>query len=95
MEVTNNSEFDGFETVQLYVNDVISSHMTAVKQLKGFKKVMVKAGQTEIVNIKLPILELYLVDKDEKYIVESGEFKIMIGADSREVSLLKTSIIVE
>ncbi|WP_298844678.1 fibronectin type III-like domain-contianing protein [Clostridium sp.] len=75
--------------MQLYVNDVISSIMTPVKELKGFKKVQINAGDTKNVSITLSVSDFSIVDADEQYVVELGEFEIMVGQDSRNANLLK------
>lgn len=92
IDVTNLSKIDTEEVVQLYVNDVVSSVMSPVKQLKGFERVYVKAGGTKTVIIHLPIRDLYIVKHDETLVVEPGEFKIMVGPDSRDRVLLSQTI---
>ncbi|MBU3191049.1 glycoside hydrolase family 3 C-terminal domain-containing protein [Clostridium bowmanii] len=89
VDVTNIGKCDGTEIVQLYVNDVISSVMTPVKELKGFEKVQINAGETKNVSITLSVSDFSIVDADEKYVVEPGDFEIMVGPDSRDASLLK------
>lgn len=84
VDVTNNGDMDGKETVMLFVNDVVSSILTPTKELKGFEKVFIKAGDTKTVTIKLPIKELSIVTPDLKYVVESGEFEIMVGKNTHE-----------
>lgn len=95
VDVTNSGKYEGTEIVQLYINDKVSSVMTPEKELKGFKRVFLKAGETKTVSISLPISDLAIVTPDEKYIVESGEFEIMVGPDSRDSSLLKEILIVQ
>jgi beta-glucosidase len=95
VDVTNTGEMDGAEVVQLYVNDVVSSVVTPVKQLKGFEKVFLKKGETRTVEFKLSTAELYIVTPDERYVVEPGEFAIMVGSSSRDQDLLRKSLLVE
>lgn len=95
VEVTNSGDSDSKEIVQLYVRDVVSSVVTAVKQLKGFSKLELKKGETKTVEIPLCIAELAIVDDEENYVVEPGEFEIMVGPDSRDEALLRTKLIVE
>ena len=92
VDVTNTGEYDGIEIVQLYVNDVISSVVTPVKELKGFERAYIKAGETKTVSINLSISDLAIVNADEQYVVEIGDFEIMVGADSRNSNLLKEVI---
>ncbi|MBU3099422.1 MULTISPECIES: glycoside hydrolase family 3 N-terminal domain-containing protein [Clostridium] len=95
VDVTNVGESDGTEIVQLYINDIVSSVMTPVKELKGFKRVFIKAGETNTVNINLAISDLIIVNADEEYVVEPGEFEIMVGSDSRDQSLIKEILTVK
>ncbi len=94
VDVTNTGAVDGKEIVQLYVQDMVSSVVTPVKQLKGFKKVAIGKGQTQRVEISLSTLDLFIVTPEEKYIVEPGEFTIMVGSSSRDQDLLKTRLVV-
>ncbi|MDP4094532.1 MAG: glycoside hydrolase family 3 N-terminal domain-containing protein [Bacillota bacterium] len=94
-DVRNTGSIDGMETVQLYVRDLASSVVTPVKQLKGFKKVEIKAGETVTIEIPLDIRELFIVNEAEEYVVEPGEFEIMVGPDSRDSVLHKTRLVVE
>lgn len=95
VDVTNIGEYDGTEIVQLYINDKVSSVMTPEKELKGFARVFLKAGETKTVSLKLSISDLAIVTPDEKYVVEAGEFEIMVGPDSRDSSLLKENLLVK
>ena len=92
VQVTNTGLVDGMETVQLYVRDVTSSVVTPVKQLRGFEKVPIGKGETRTVVLPLRISDLYIVTPDEKYLVEPGEFTIMVGSSSRDCDLLKASL---
>ncbi len=84
VDVTNNGKMDGKETVMLFVNDVISTYLTPKKELKGFEKVFIKAGETKTVTTELKISDLALVTPDLKYVVESGDFEIMVGRNTKE-----------
>ncbi len=86
VDITNIGKYDGTEIVQLYV---ISSVMTPVKELKGFKKIQINAGNTKNVSITLSVSDFSIVDAYEQYVVEPGKFEIMVGPDSRNASLLK------
>ncbi len=82
----------GKEVVQVYINDKISSVTTPVMVLKGFKKVKVKPNETLTLSFKIPCKELGLWDKEMNYVIEPGEFEIMIGASAEDIRL-KDSII--
>lgn len=85
LEVTNTSERDGKEVVQLYVQDVLSSVVVPNMQLKGFAKVLVKAGETVTVEIPLRVAELGLWDVRMRYVVEPGDFVVWVGSSSRDL----------
>lgn len=95
VDVTNAGERDGIETVQLYVNDLVSSIVTPVKELKGFVRLKINMGETKTAKIPLSITDLALVDQNQSYLVEPGEFQIMVGPDSRDAVLLKTILTVK
>lgn len=82
MDVTNNSTVDGTEVVQVYVKDVVSSVVVPNKQLKGFAKVPIAAGATETVSVDLNVADLGLWDMKMNYVVEPGNFTILVGSSS-------------
>lgn len=92
VDVTNNGNRDGNEIVQLYVNDKVSSVCTPKKQLHGFARVLIKAGETKTVTIPLAIADLWIVNHSEEYLVEAGDFEVMIGKSSLDDDLLKKTI---
>ncbi len=93
IDVENAGEHDGEEIVQLYIRDLVASSVRPIKELKGFKKVFVKSGQKVTVEIPLDINTLGFYNRKLEYIVEPGEFEIMVGANSEEY--LKDSIFVK
>lgn len=92
VDLKNAGAMDGSEIVQLYVRDNVSSVVTPMKQLKGFRKVFVKAGEKVTITIPLRISDLYIVKVDETEIVEPGTFTIMVGPNSHDQVLLKTKL---
>jgi beta-glucosidase len=72
---------------------MISSVTTPVKVLKGFKKTKVSPNETVTLNFSIPCKELGLWNKDMNYVIEPGEFKIMIGASAEDIRLMDTFII--
>ncbi|MBR5202063.1 MAG: glycoside hydrolase family 3 C-terminal domain-containing protein [Clostridia bacterium] len=94
-KIKNTGDVDGAEVAQLYVNDVESTIYRPVKELKGFKKVFLKAGEETEVEITLDkrAFAYYNVNINDWH-VESGEFKILVGASSRDIKL-EASINVE
>ena len=89
VEVSNTGLKDGEEVVQLYLRDMVGSLTRPIKELKGFQKIMLKAGETKMVNftIDAEILQFYTINK--KWEVEPGDFNLWIGTDSK--ALLKSS----
>lgn len=83
--VTNNSAVDGKEVVQLYIRDVVGSVTRPVKELKGFQKVFIKAGESKKVSFSITTADLKFYNYDLKYDWEPGEFQIMLGGNSRDV----------
>lgn len=83
--VTNNGKYDGAEVVQLYIRDKVASISKPVKELKGFQKVMIKAGETKTVTFRITPETLKFYNSQLKYDWEPGDFDIMIGSNSRDV----------
>lgn len=83
--VTNNGTRDGKEVVQLYIRDVAGSVTRPVKELKGFQKIALKAGESKTVTFNITPGDLKFYNYDLKYDWEPGEFIIMIGGNSRDV----------
>ncbi|WP_029905723.1 beta-glucosidase BglX [Prevotella sp. 10(H)] len=83
--VTNTGRADGAEVVQLYIRDIVGSVTRPVKELKGFEKVFIKAGESKTVSFKITpeLLKFYNYDLD--YVFEPGDFDVMIGGNSRDV----------
>ncbi|MDB4225658.1 glycoside hydrolase family 3 C-terminal domain-containing protein [Algibacter sp.] len=92
VRVKNTSNVDGEEVVQLYIRDNISSFTRPVKELKGYKRVSVKARESQTVEITISAESLAMYDKDFNFVVEPGEFTIMTGNSSADKAL-KTTII--
>jgi beta-glucosidase len=83
--VTNAGNFDGEETVQLYIRDLVASFVRPVKELKAFRKVFLKKGETRVVRFVLTEEDLKFYGADGERIVESGDFKVFVGGSSAEV----------
>jgi beta-glucosidase len=87
--VTNTGKYDGTEVVQLYIRDLVGSVVRPVKELKGFQKIILKAGESKTVSFTITIEDLKFYNNDLKYDWESGEFEIMIGTSSKDVKTAK------
>jgi beta-glucosidase len=87
--VTNTGKYDGTEVVQLYIRDMVGSVVRPVKELKGFQKIILKAGESKTVSFTITTEDLKFYNNDLKYDWESGEFEIMIGTSSKDVKTAK------
>jgi len=86
VDVKNTGKADGKEVVQLYSAKADSKVTRAAKELKGFSKVMVKAGSTETVTISIPVKELaYYEVATKKWTVEPGTYTFKLGSSSRDL----------
>ncbi len=85
INVTNTGTRDGSEVVQLYIRDLVGSVTRPVKELKGFQKIALKAGETRTVNFTLGMQDLSFYNPDLKFETEPGEFHVFIGGNSRDV----------
>lgn len=82
-DITNSGAYDAQEVVQLYIRDKVGSLVRPVKELKGFKKIMIKAGDTVRVNFTLTTDELAYWNADMQQRAEAGEFTVWIAPDSQ------------
>ncbi len=89
--VTNAGNRDGKEVVQLYIRDVVGSITRPVKELKGFQKIFLKAGETKTVTFNITTNDLKFYNSNLKYDWEPGDFVIMIGGNSRDVKSQKVT----
>lgn len=83
--LTNTGKTDGKEVVQLYIRDLVGSVTRPVKELKGFQKVALKAGESKTVIFNITTDDLKFYNYNLKYDWEAGDFVIMIGGNSRDV----------
>jgi beta-glucosidase len=92
LEVTNSGKIDGEEIVQLYIRDKVSSATRPVKELKGYQRVALKAGETKTVSFTIDAEILAFYDINMTYCVEPGEFTIMTGSSSNDKDLKLTTL---
>ena len=95
VELTNTGKVAGDEIVQMYIRDKISSVTRPVKELKGFKRISLKPGETKTVTLEINPEKLAFHNMDIKFVVEPGDFEIMVGSSSRDKDLHKTILTVE
>ncbi len=91
--VKNTGKVTGDEVVQLYIRDAISSIVRPVKELKGFKRITLKSGETKTVTFEIGREELQFYNEDMKRVVEPGKFIIMVGGNSEK--LIKKELIIK
>jgi beta-glucosidase len=93
VDVKNTGNRKGAEVVQLYIRDDYSSITRPVKELKGFKKIWLDPGQSQTVSFTINQESLSFYDKDMKWIIEPGDFTIMVGTSSDKTQEIKLSIV--
>ena len=81
----NSGSKDGSEVVQLYTRDMVGTITRPVKELKGFKKIFLKAGESKTVSFSISAQDLKFYNSDLKFVAEPGDFKVFIGGNSRDV----------
>ncbi len=95
VDITNNSKVEGEEVVQLYLRDLKSEEVRPLKDLRGFVRVHVNAGQTVVATMSLGPDELAYYDTSKgDYIVEPGAYEILVGPSSQDSKLLVTDLLV-
>ncbi|PTN09009.1 beta-glucosidase BglX [Mangrovibacterium marinum] len=84
VQVSNTSSTNGEEVIQLYIRDRVASIVRPVKELKGFEKRMIKAGETVTIKFKLTAKELGFYNGKGQFLVEAGDFDLWVGPNSAE-----------
>lgn len=87
VNVKNTGSKDGSEVVQLYVKDLLASVSRPIIELKGFKKVFLKPGESKQISIEVPVKELQFLDEKMNWIVEKGTYRIFVGNSSKNLPL--------
>ncbi len=82
VKVTNSGKRDGDEVVQLYLRDLVASTTRPVRELKGFRKVSLKAGESKVVEFTIQPEDMAFCRADMKFAQEPGDFHVWIGHDS-------------
>jgi beta-glucosidase len=85
VNISNTGNYDGEETVQLYIRDMVGSITRPVKQLRRFEKVTLKKGESREVSFTLTVEDLKFFNKDLKWVSEPGDFRVFVGTSSQEV----------
>ena len=87
VDVVNSGARDGSEVVQLYLNDVVASVSRPLKELRGFQKVGLRAGEKRTVRFALTRDDLSMLDAEGRRVVEPGTFRAMVGHSSSDIRL--------
>ena len=90
--ITNTGNFDGEETVQLYIQDLVGSIARPVKELKGFQKVLLKKGESKQIAFNITTNDLKFYNNNLKWGYEPGDYKIFVGTDSEHTTELNFSV---
>ena len=91
-DLENTGKYEGTEVAQLYIQDKIGSVTRPVKELKGFEKIFLKAGESKQVSFKLTADMLKFYNYNLDFVCEPGDFEVMIGTNSRDVKTAKFTL---
>lgn len=83
--ITNTGKYDGEEVVQMYVRDETASITRPIKELKGFEKIALKAGESKVITFDIKDEQLGFYNNQMKFIVEKGDFTFMVGGNSQDL----------
>ncbi len=90
--LTNTGQRDGATVAQLYVHDIAASQSRPVKELKGFRQVFLKAGESQTVTFKLDAAALKFYNQQMQFVAEPGDFDVMVGLDSARVKTARFTL---
>ena len=90
VDVRNTGKMKGDEVVQLYLRDMVGSVSRPVKELKGFQRINLDPGESRTVTFTLTTEELKMLDEKMRWVVEPGEFMVMIGSSSEDIRMKGT-----
>jgi beta-glucosidase len=93
VDVENTGTRAGDEVVQLYVRDPVASMTRPVKELKGFQRLTLQPGEKRRVDFTLTHDHLAFWNRDMRFVVEPGEFRVMVGSNSRDVIEAKFEVV--
>ena len=82
VDLANTGNFDGKETVQLYIKDVVGSVTRPVRELKGFQKIALKKGEKQTVTFEISTEDLKFYNSDLQFVAEPGQFEVFVGGNS-------------
>lgn len=82
VDVANTGNYDGKETVQLYIRDLMGSVTRPVRELKGFQKIALKKGEKQTVSFDITVEDLKFYNSDLQFAAEPGQFDVFVGGNS-------------
>jgi beta-glucosidase len=82
VKVKNVGKRDGVDVAQLYVRDVVAETTRPMRELKGFKRLSLKAGESQVVEFEIPTSDLAYCHRDMSFKADAGDFYVWAGADS-------------
>ena len=85
--LTNTGKREGEETVQLYIRDLVGSVTRPVRELKGFQKITLKAGESRTISFKINASDLAFYKRDMTWGAELGKFQVFIGANAETTNM--------
>ncbi|GGG98010.1 beta-glucosidase [Polaribacter pacificus] len=94
-KVTNTGNYDGDEVVQLYIKDLFATVARPIIELKGFQRIHLKKGETKEVTFDIDSETLKMLNKEMKWVVEPGDFRVLIGTSSNNIQLRTTLKVVK
>ncbi|MGN1228426.1 MAG: beta-glucosidase BglX [Prevotella sp.] len=92
VNVRNTGNYDADEVVQLYIHDLAASISRPVKELKGFERISLKAGESRDVKFTIDVDMLKFYNSELQYVAEPGDFEVMVGGNSRDVQRLRFTL---
>lgn len=91
--VANTSATDGDEVIQVYIHDKVADVARPVRQLVGFKRLTVKAGERRRLKFQIDATQLCYYDRSMRLVVDPGDVEVMVGSSSRDIQLRKTVVL--
>ena len=82
VKVTNKGKYDADDVAHLYVRDVVAETTRPVRELKGFERFTLKAGEEKVITFEIPTSDLAYCHSDMSFKADAGDFKVWVGADS-------------
>jgi beta-glucosidase len=89
VSVSNKSDCDATEIIQVYISDLVASITPSVERLRHYKKINIGPNETLDFAMRIPLKDLGFIGIDNSYVIESGSFKIRVNTSSKIFDLIK------